>query len=430
MRFIFSLIFFQLLFADVCYGVSLRESFTSAYVHNPQILASREGRRVASAQEAAAYLSFLPNADLTASAGYSDVDSSTAFFQADETRKPRSGQLRVRQSLFEGGAKFARTSRAIEHRRAAHASLDDTIQTILLDAITAHLDLIRDQSLLNLAKNNEKVLKRQLEATEQRYAVGEVTQTDVSQAQARHAAAVAEHITAQATLAGTRARFRQITYLDKATPNEINPPIIGIIPLSLDEAQTIAKNHPAVRKSYHDFQAAREDVSESFSSILPSVTVEGAMSRDFDAFNRNSRSDSLSVTARLTVPLFYPSDYARIDAARSVRKQKDYLYRASLETIKRNVTTTWHGWNAAKARMNSFEAQVKAAKLALEGVIDEAQFGQRDTLDVLNAEQEFFRAQTDLVRARRDHAVFHYRFLAAIGKLNQETLLIAHEDME
>lgn len=407
------------------HAVGFQESFASAYFNHPRLLAMREESDAASARVWRQYLAYLPTVSAQASVGTSKVESKTAFFSADENRDPRAASLNITQPIFEGGAKIARILKAEENQEAQIAQTLEVMQEILLEAITAYLNLVQDQELVKLARHNEQLLSREKDEVTQRYELGDSTQTDVSQSEARLASARATTAASQATLAGTRARFIQVTQLDDTHPADQEPPLIGQSPSSLGDALTRAQSHPTIRKHRHEWQAARQEVSESFAVLLPSLELEGSVGRQFDSFNKGSRSDSLTATARLRMNIVSASDYATIDEKRSLRRSKEYLYHNAKEHIKQEATAAWHQWQASSIRVRALRNQVKANRLALDGVQSEEELGQRDVLDVLNAEQELFQSQSDLVRSKRDHALSHYRLLQAVGELTPQTLAIS-----
>ena len=384
----------------------------------------REERDAASSRVWRQYLAYLPTVSAQASVGTSKVESKTAFFSADENRDPRAASISVTQPIFEGGAKIARIRKAEENQEAQIAQTLEVMQEILLEAITAYLNLVQDQELVKLARHNEQLLTREKDEVTQRYELGDSTQTDVSQSEARLASARATTAAAQATLAATRARFIQVTQLDDTNPADQEPPLIGQAPSSLGDALTRAQSHPTIRKHRHEWQAAREEVSESFAALLPSFELEGSVGRQFDSFNKGSRSDSLTATARLRMNIFSASDYATIDenAACAVAKSISITMPKSTS----NKKPPPPGINGKPHRLVCGHCAIRSKPIASPwmGCKAKKKLGQRDVLDVLNAEQELFQSQSDLVRSKRDRALYHYRLLQAVGALTPQTLAI------
>ena len=206
----------------------------------------REERDAASSRVWRQYLAYLPTVSAQASVGTSKVESKTAFFSADENRDPRAASISVTQPIFEGGAKIARIRKAEENQEAQIAQTLEVMQEILLEAITAYLNLVQDQELVKLARHNEQLLTREKDEVTQRYELGDSTQTDVSQSEARLASARATTAAAQATLAATRARFIQVTQLDDTNPADQEPPLIGQAPFISGrrvDARSISSHH-------------------------------------------------------------------------------------------------------------------------------------------------------------------------------------------
>ncbi len=411
------------------HGQTLDDALVQAYHNNPTLLAQRAQVRAVDEQVPQALANWRPTVTFTAEAGKSLVEteakSSTvaATIRNTENRTPRTMELAISQPLFRGFRTEAETERAENRVLAERARLGVIEQTVLRDAVTAYLNVVREQAVLELNINNEQVLVRQLEATQDRFEVGEVTRTDVSQAEARLARANAERILAEGNLASSRATYQRVigdlpgTLVAPRTPEDA-------LPMTLEDAIAMAgESNPAVLAATYDEMAAVENVDLIEGELLPSVSLDGDLSRTQDVSSRATEIDTLSVTATLTVPLYQAgSVFSRVREAKQLASQR----RVEIEQAVRDATElaiqAWEELTTARARVTSFEKEADSNAIALEGTEQEASAGLRTVLDILDAEQELLNSRVDLVRASRDEVAAAYRLLEAVGGLTARHL--------
>jgi outer membrane protein len=286
--------------------------------------------------------------------------------------------------------------------------------------------VLRDTALLNLQQNNVDVLQQQLKQTEDRFQVGEVTQTDVAQAQAALALGQAQAFTARSQLQISLAVYRQLI---GEQPRNLEParPVDSLLPKTLDEAIGISqKEHPQIQAALHAVDVAALAVTIQEGALLPTLSVTGsaAAARDpVSSGTANQRSEIYSAIATLSVPIYEGGvTYA------SVRQAKEQLGQARLqadlqrETIRAQVVSAWGAYQNTRLVIQSYQAQVRANEIALNGVREEAKAGTRTTLDVLNAQQLLLTSRANLISAQRDQVVNSYALLAATGRLSAQTL--------
>ena len=281
-------------------------------------------------------------------------------------------------------------------------------QSVLLDAATEHMNVIRDQAVLELNINNEQVLRRQLKATRERFKVGEVTSTDVHQAQARLARVTADRIQSEGDLVNSRAGFL----------NSVGEPPMDL-PTSVMEAVKIAVNNdPNVIAAEFDERALQDNVDEVRGELLPTLSVEGTASRSFESSSEESRSDVYEAKAVLSVPLYQSGAvYSRLREAKQDAAEQRLKTDQAQRDAAENSTIAWQALQTARARIVSYVIEVEAAQTALDGVKHEATVGSRTTLDVLDAEQELLDASVNLVRAERDEMVAIFELKTAMGQM-------------
>lgn len=402
---------------------TLNDALSAAYVGNPTLLAQRAQLRAVDEGLPEARAGYRPTVTATGDVGSATIDDSTG----SESVSPLSYGLSVSQPLYRGGRTIAGTSRARNLIMAARAQLHSVEQTVLLDAATAYLDVLRDTAVLNLNSRNEEVLRRELSATEDRYRVGELTLTDLAQARARLAGAVAGRIQAQGDLEVTRAAY--ISVIGKPPESLVEPMPVSGLPNSLQETlDALQDGNPDLIAARYQEQASQDEIRLAKGEMLPTLSLNGAVSHSEDISFAGSETDSASVVAQLNIPLYQaggPS--ARVRRAKQAASQSRILVDETDRLVRAGATAAWQGLEVARARVSQFESQVEANKTALEGTREQARVGSRILLDVLNAEQELLDAQVSLVGAQRDSFVASLQVLALVGRLTARDLALPVE---
>ncbi len=398
---------------------TLEEALSLAYANNPTLKAQRARLRAVDEGVPQALSNWRPTVEVNADGGASANRNNTATVETNrrQHRNPWSVSVTATQPLFRGLRTTAATRGAEESVQAERARLAAVEQDVLLAATTAYMDVLRDQAVLRLNINNEQVLRRQLEATQDRFTVGEVTRTDVHQAEARLAGATADRIQAEGDLEESRAAY--VNLIGQA-PGQLTPPgPVTDLPEDKTAALAVAAaDNPNVVGAQFDERAARHAVDEVRGELLPTLNLEGTASRAFEASSEESRSDTYSGLLTLNVPLYQSGAvYSRLREAKQTVAQERQDIDQALRDATEDATSAWETLVTTRARIQSFETQIRANEVALEGVEREAAVGSRTVLDVLDAEQELLDAKVDLVRAQRDEVVAIFQLKAAIGRL-------------
>lgn len=398
---------------------TLKQALVRAYNANPRLRAARATLRATDEQMAQAFANWRPTVRAIGQAGRRVSKSSPG---TNLYTTPYSGRLTLDQPLFRGGSSFAQLRRARNNIRAQRARLIDTEQDVLLDAVTAYMNVFRDEAVLRLNINNQRVLRRQLRATRDRFEVGEVTRTDVAQAQARLARATADRIQSEGDLESSRANYKNVI---GAVPVNVRRPQMPVrVPKSRGQLIRISRqSNPNVIAALFTEASARSDVANIRGELLPQISISGEASRSFDSSFRNTRSDAASVTAQVVIPLYQAGSVtSRLRAAKQTASQRRMeLIQARRESIEA-ATRAWASLLTARSQVQAFESEVRANQIALEGVRQEARAGSRTVLDVLDAQQELLTSQVSLVRVQRDETVARHQVRAAMGRLTSVTL--------
>lgn len=401
-----------------------------AYSGNPTLNAQRASVRATNENVPQALSGYRPRITASADIGASITDANIPGVPGNTVSRlgPRGAGVQIDQNIFDGGKTRSSVSQAESQVLGARATLLNTEQNVLLDAATSYMNVLRDTAILTLNRNNVEVLEEQLRQTRDRFQVGEVTRTDVAQAEARLSQAQSQAILAESNLKTSIARYRQNV---GAEPKQLAPgrPVENLLPKSLPAAlNTALAGHPAIIASLHGVDAAELQVKVTEADLYPVLGVRGAVQQRYDSTIFGDNRTSASVVGTLTIPIYEGGQvYSRTRQAKETAGQRRIEVDTQRDTVRAAVVSAWGAHDAAKAQIVAAQAQVQAAETALAGVREEAKVGQRTTLDVLNAQQELVIARSTLVTAQRDRVVASYAVLSAIGRLSATTLRLKAE---
>lgn len=352
--------------------------------------------------------------------------------------------VQVVQNVYRGGRTEAQTNQATHTVKAGQSQLKATEQSVLLAAAQSFLDVVRDQSTVELNANNVSVLKRQLDATNDRFRVGEVTRTDVALSQSSYQQARAQYTTAVGTLATDRAAFQRV--VGQAPGKLVQPVFKYQLPASLEDAIAEAEsNNPLVIAAEYAERAARDAVDLAQGARLPTVQIVGTFQRLYPGANSSAGGigqlsglsglggrtgvdniETGSVAAQMTWPL-----YTGGQASSQVRqaKQTANANLIAIEDAKRVARQTaiaaWQQLTASRANIEALTAQVQAAEIGAEGTRQQALVGTATILDSLTSEQNLLLAEVNLVGAQHDALVNSFALLSAVGRMTAPDLGLA-----
>jgi TolC family type I secretion outer membrane protein len=402
---------------------TLTQALVQAYQSNPRILAARDLLRATDEQVAQAISLLRPTATATFNGGFATSRTTVNNVGTTGNRtRPASMSLTLTQPLWRGGREYAEIRRAEAVIRGQRARLHATEQDVFFEVVTAYMNVVRDEAIVRLRANNVGVLQRQLQAVRDRFNVGEVTRTDVAQAEAAVAGAEAQRVLAIGNLENSRANYTSLVGRPPARLSEPRPP--AFLPAAFGFALASAKStNPAIIAATYDEFAARHSVRSVTGELLPQINLNGSLSRSYDSGGPDRRSDSASLSVSVTVPLYESgSVYSRVRAAKQTVFQRGNDLAQARRSVEEVATRAWQTLQAARAGVRSFQAQSRANGVALEGVRQENQAGLRTVLDVLNAQQILLDSQVSLVSARRDMIVASFQVAQAMGKLTAADL--------
>lgn len=411
------------LVAQPAFGQSLEEALVSAYANNPTIKAQQARVRSVDEDVPQALSGWRPDIEFSATQGWAAHHTATGSgTNRNQHREGRSWSLTLTQNIFQGFQTVADTEKAEDAVKAERYRLQASEQDILLRAATAYMDVVRDQATLELNINNEQVLRRQLEATRDRFRVGEITRTDVHQAEARVARAEADRIQAENNLEATRATFQNHVGM---MPEKLERPgAITDLPVSKEDAVKVAvRNHPFVRAFTYDAASLEDNADLVRGLLLPSLDFTARTERDWEGSGEDSYTREYEALLTLTVPIYQQGTvYSQLREARQLAAEARHKIDKERRDAREKAMRAWEALESARAQIESFEAQIRATEVALEGVEREAAVGSRTVLDVLDAEQEVVDAKVSLVRAQRDEMVAVFEIKEAMGEMTASKL--------
>ncbi len=406
---------------------TLQEALVSAYTGNPNLLAQRARLRAADEQVPQAVAGWRPTVKLTSDVGRTNTFTNDvpgiSFNQTAVTSNKDVG-VTLTQTIYRGGQTVAATKQAEATVQAERALLDAAEETVLLNVVGAYMNVVQGQAVLELSINNEQVLQRQLDAANDRFRVGEVTRTDVAQAESRLSAAHADRTQAEGNLRAAVANY--ITTVGHAPANLVAPPAGEGLPVSVDEAHAQAlQANPNLLNAQFTYDSAVYGIDAVVGQLLPTITLNATAIKNYGYAGIGTYERVAQATVNLTVPIYQQGfEYSRVRAQKHTAGQLRLTIDESRRETVELVTRAWEALQTSRARIRSYDDQIKAAQVALEGVQRESQVGSRTVLDVLNAEQELLNARVNLVQAQHDEVVAAYQLRGTVGQLTAKALAL------
>jgi outer membrane protein len=414
---------------------TLTQALAEAYNTNPQLLAQRALLRETDEQVPQALANWRPTVNFTGQVGgarsaFTTPSTGMARLNAlgniastgltsYDTFYENSLNLQVTQPIYSGGRTVAQTRQAINLVESARAQTLAIETTVFQAVAQAYLDVVRDQALVAVNRSNVDVLRKQLEATQDRFRVGEVTRTDVAQAESSLAQAVGQLVTAQGNLETSRAEY--VRAVGHPPGTLMLPRDRPTLPATVEEAASLAatSNFSVISANFAEL-AARANIDFVRGQLLPQVSLVGTLNRSFapSVTLAGSLEQTATIVAQMTWPLYeggaiYSQTRQAEQTVGQRRSQVDDARRAAVQT----TTTNWATLQAARASISSFASAVRAAQIALEGTQQEALVGTRTVLDVLIQNQMLLTTQSQLITAEHDAALAEFNVAAATGRL-------------
>jgi TolC family type I secretion outer membrane protein len=404
---------------------TLNEALASAYSGNPTLRAQRANQRSTDELVPQALSGWRPTVTAQAFSGVERVNNNGVqglFF--NKTLVPGQLEITLSQPVFSGFGPHYSLKSGEANVEAGRQNLLAVEQDILFQATQAFMNVIRDRQILTLRQRNVVVLQEQLKAAQERFNVGEVTRTDVAQAQARLALSHSQVAAAQATLAASVASFVEIV---GHSPGSLKYPKLAKLPPNLDGAVATAERiNPQVLAAAFVAEAAQNDVGVARAGLLPSVSLQASALAQSPDLQQSANEETYTILGVVTIPLYEAGRvYSAVRQAKQIASQRRIEIIEVQRAVRDTVVTAWNALDSARQVIVAAKSQVSADELALEGVKQEYLVGSRTTLDVLDAEAELLLARETLVVAERDQVVAAYQLIASTGRLTADDLGLA-----
>jgi outer membrane protein len=406
---------------------TLKDALNAAYRTNPTLEAARAQQRATDENVPIEKSNALPS--ISATVTYTEfVKQSSSSFTAPA--RSASGQLSLTVPIYQGGATRNGIRAAETRDLAGRADLRGSESSLFSQVVGAYMDLILQEADVGLNANNVDVLQVNLQATQDRFEIGDLTRTDVAQSEARLALARGDLRTAQSNLVDARERYVQL--VGQAPDGLEPPPPLPGLPDEVNEAVKVAlQNNPDLIAAQERADAAGFDIEVAGAGRLPKVDlfVNGGATdylgtlSSFTPGSVQQFQTTAQAGARITIPLYQggrPAAQERQAQARASQALEQVV--ATERNLIQQVRSAYSAWQASQAIIASTQTAVSAAALSLEGTRAEQTVGTRQILDILNAEQELLQAQVQLVTARRNAYVAGFSLLAAMGRAEARDL--------
>jgi outer membrane protein len=416
----------------VAHAQTIGQALVQAYQNNPQLNAQRAAVRSTDESVPQALSGYRPRINVTASIAeqYSKTTSTSLFglTTMEGLHTPRAVGATVTQTLSNGMQTSNRVRAAEGQVSAAREGLRVLEQNVLLSAASIFMDYLRDSAIVEVQRSNVRVLQETLRQTRDRFNVGEVTRTDVAQSEAQVAAGRTQLLASESTLNTTRANYRRIIGSDPVRPTAATP-VDRLSPHTLGAAiETALIENPNVTAAMYGIDVSFLQVKINEGALFPTLTLQGSVQQSWDSSLSVPSAFAASIGAQMNMPIYQGgSEYALIRQSKETLAQQRLNLELVRDQTRAAVVQSWGQLMAAKAQMESAQAQVTASETALNGVREEARVGQRTTLDVLNAQQALVNARVTLVSAQHDRVVASYSLLSAVGRLSPRHLRLATE---
>ncbi|MCP1269249.1 TolC family outer membrane protein [Acetobacter cerevisiae] len=411
---------------------TLQEALASAYLTNPTLQQARATLRATDEQVPTALAGWRPtvtgSVGLTYYKGTNDYQGSAdqpGYLRIYDTPGYTAG-LTIQQPIYSGGKTTASTHQAVNKVMAARANLISVEQQVFKNVVNAYVSVIEDEQLLQLNINNERVLQQQLRATNERFKVGEITRTDVAQAESAYASAKATRQQSEGTLQTAQATYMQIVGM--APPPNLVPPQPLVLPVKNEQtaAAMAVKNNPDVINALFTESSQKDAVAVAMAAIMPKISATAAYSRQINQSLNHQIDENKYAMLNFNIPVYQGgSEYA---AVRQAKQQAQAAHREvdiQRRTAAQDAVSNWQKLVSYQAAISSNRAAIKAGTVALDGVERQAIVGTSTTLEVLQQQETLLQAQVALVQSLSNMVLASYNVASAIGRLTAADLQLS-----
>ncbi len=413
-RFSFAFIFL-LSFSETKAG-TLFDSLNSAYLNNPKLNAERASMRASKEEKIQSISEFLPSVTISGYVGEQDNTN-----PGDDTNfRPSEQSMTIEQKVFQGGYGIANYKKKKYGHNLGEFKLKKTEQEVLLEAASAHTELILNKKKVNINLANVDLFERQVETDQNRLEKGEISLTDFSQSEASLAGAIADLIAAQNDLITSKANFEKIIGTKPSDKISEIKEFNFNLPKSLAEAYNISiSENPDLQIALIEYEQSKLDVVIAASDLSPSATLSYKIAEQDDISSTVKERTQQTITATATWPLFSGGkNIFNLRKVKEIRKQKELLFQDSKKNNETEVANAWSKYQSSQGVLNSIRSQVKAAEIANEGITLEYESGNsRTTLEVIQSRSILLNSRINLASSERNFLISQFDLLSAVGRL-------------
>ena len=427
MKKILSVIIYTFLLTSNAFAVTLYEALNDTFKNNTQLNAERENIKASEEDINISRADYMPSLSLTGSKSFENTNKLTNQSGGNASITdvdPLTTSIKLEQSLLDYGRDISH-QKNIVGLELARAKLSKKEQDVIYSAIETFTGLILAREKLEINRRNLNLLVRQVETDKVRLDRGKITITDLSQSESSLAGAQAQFTQASNDLLISILNYENIVG-NSPDPNKLkkNSKAIANIPSSLENAIELSKkNNPDIKIAELDLIQSEKDLAISEADLKPtaSLSLERSYSEDLSATYDEKEKDVLKAT--ISWP-FYSGGKKRstINKNSNLTYRKKLLLEDAVKTNDTKVASAWSSLESSKSFLNSVKAQVRAAKIANEGISAEYERGSRTTLDVIQSNSLLLTAQISLANSQRNNLMAQYNLLKSVGLLNSDYL--------
>jgi outer membrane protein len=418
---------------------TIEGALARAYQDNPQLNAQRAQLRATDENVPQALSGYRPKVGIIATVGeqHGDLTEYTTpnnpsqasaeglppYTNLSGNTTPYTYGITATQTLFNGFQTANRTQTAESQVLAGREGLRVIEQTVLLNAATIYMDVLRDYASVQIQRSNVRALGQLLGDTKKRFSVQDVTATDVAQAQAQLAAAESALLVAEYTLATSQAQYEAIIGI---APRDLSPatPVERFAPTTLAAAIDAGlRLNPNITAAMYGVDVAHLQVKIAQGALYPNLLLQVTAQQNSAPALGETSAFNASVVGQLTIPLYQGgAEYSLIRQSKETVAQQRLNLQLTRNQARAAVVQAWSQSIAAKGELQKALVEVTAAEAAVNGISKELRVGERTTFDLLQAQQILVNARTALITAQHDRVVASYNLLAAAGALSPTTL--------
>jgi adhesin transport system outer membrane protein len=401
---------------------TLQEAVDATVKTNPDVLAATHERQAVSKEVDQAKAGYYPTLDLAVGTGWEMTDNpSTRASGRGEVHLNRDeASLNLRQMLFDGFETPNEVDRQEARTNSRAFGVFSAAENTALDAVLAYHNVLRQQKLVELAQTNLEAHQRTHDQIMLRAERGVGRKADMEQSLGRLALAEANLKSEQANLRDAETAYIRVVGMPPSSLSLPDSPI-SMLPASVDEAiATAIENHPTLRLANYDVESAQAQHATAKAPFYPDLHFELGTRADHDIDGQEGKDKDITAMLRLRYNLYNGGrDSARREETAFLINQAAEIRNNTHRQVEESVRLSWNAWQTLNAQMPAREQHVQSSEKARDAYQQQFSLGQRTLLDLLDSENEVFRARTALVNTKYDELYAMYRILNSMGMLLQ-----------